>query len=210
MDSENVTDRTAGYTITLDDEIQALNRWAIDIPWIRIDPSVLNKGECIWVWVEFLNQNIGRGICSDCPPICDGMIKVACVCCSDKDPITGTCFFPYFTGTNAATEENPYWNGIAIQNTSSIAGTATLTAYEKNGTGTATFTTPEIPARGMYVDTLDRIEWDAGSTLSGGPVYINVVTTFPGVDGFAMMANSYPEFNGIGESMGYLCRKSCN
>lgn len=197
-----VTDRTAGYVITVEDETLALNRWFVRIPLMRIDPGILHNGECIFVRVEFLNQDIGRGICSDCPPICEATIKVACVCCSEIDN-TSSCFFPYFTSTTAPDDAQPYWNGIAIQNTSSIAGTATLTASEQDGVGKGTFTTPEIPAGGMYVVTLDSIAFEG--TLSGGPVFISVTTQFPTMDGFAMMANT-----ATGESMGYLCRKNCN
>lgn len=198
-----VTDRTAGYTITLQDEIDALARWAIDIPLIRIDPGILHNGECIYVRVEFLNQNIGRGICSDCPPICEGTIKVACVCCSDEEK-TSSCFFPYFTSVVAPDDINPYWNGIAIQNTSSVAGKATITASEKDGVGKGTFTTPDpIPAGGMFVATLDTLTFDGN--LGSGQVFLTVTTEFPTMDGFAMMANSL-----TGESMGYLCRKGCN
>jgi hypothetical protein len=198
-----VTDRTAGYTITLQDEIDALARWFIDIPLMRIDPAILHNGECIYVHVEFLNQNIGRGICSDCPPICDGTIKVACVCCSDEDK-TSSCFFPYFTSVVAPDDVNPYWNGIAIQNTSNVAGKATFTVSEKDGVGKGTFTTPDpIPAGGMFVATLDSLTFEG--TLGTGQVFITVSTEFPTMDGFAMMANQL-----TGESMGYLCRKSCS
>jgi len=200
-----VTDRTAGYTITLQDEVDALARWFIDIPLMRIDPAILHNGECIYVRVEFLNQNIGRGICSDCPPICEGTIKVACVCCSDEEK-TSTCFFPYFTSVVAPDESGnfPYWNGIAIQNTSSVAGKATLTVSEKDGIGKGTFTTTDpIPAGGMFVATLDSLTFDGN--LGSGQVFITVSTEFPTMDGFAMMANQL-----TGESMGYLCRKSCS
>jgi hypothetical protein len=194
-----VTDRLAGYTITVPDEEQALNRWFVQIPLIRIDPCVLHNGEVIKVKVEFLNQNIGRGICSDCPPVCEGTITVAIVCCESS----GSCVFPYFASISAPDDSQPFWNGIAIQNTSGADGTALITAHEKDG-GVGTFTTDVIPAGGMFVRTLDQIEFTG--TLVGGnvPLWIEVSTGFTSMDGFAMMANT-----ATGESMGYLCRKPC-
>lgn len=194
-----VTDRTAGYTITLDDEINALNYWQIDIPFIRIDRTILHNGETIKVKVEFLNQDVGRGICSDCPPICEGTITVAKVCCDESS----TCFFPYFTSISAPDDATGqfYWNGISIINNSGVAGVATFTAHEQGG-GIGTFETPLIQPGSMFVTTLDQIQWTG--TLLGGlrPIFIDVTTNMSMIDGFAMMADS-----STGESMGYLCRK---
>jgi hypothetical protein len=194
-----ITERTAGYEITQADEINALVYWRVDIPPMRIEPVKLHNGECIYVRVEFLKQGI-TGICFDCPPICEAIIKVACVCCEDIDN-TSSCFFPYFTSVKAADGiDRFYWNGIAISNTSAIAGTATLAAFEADGKGKGTVTSEEIPPGGMWVRALEAL--DFGSKIGGDPIYIQVTTTFPGMDGFGMMANS-----DTGESMGYLCRK---
>ena len=83
-----VTDPTAGYTITEEDEILALARWFVQIPPIRIDPAVLHDCESIKVRVEFLNQN--SGICSDCPSVCAGDIIVGQVCSSPCTTCTYT------------------------------------------------------------------------------------------------------------------------
>jgi len=205
-----VTDRTAGYTITVADETLALNRWWVNIPLIRIDKNILHNGEKICVKVEFLNQNIGRGICNDCPPVCEGTICLAIVCCESSS----TCFFPYFTSATApvGTTGNQYWNGIAIQNTSSIAGKATLVAHETGPDAAtagrvASWTSDVILPGTMLVKTLDQIPFTPA--LRGGlPLYIDVSTEFGSMDGFAMMADSTPD--GKGESMGYLCRKPCD
>lgn len=192
-----VTDRSAGYEITLADETAGVARWAIDIPLIRIDPAILHNGETIKVKVEFLLQS-GGGICTDCPPICEGIITVAKVCCGENS----TCFFPYFTSTTAATPDNPYWNGIAIVNKSGTTGTATLKVYQQDGaTGEKTVT---IEPGSMFVAALENVDFESTKgTLGGLPVYIDVTTTFGAMDGFAMMSNS-----DTGDSMGYLCRMS--
>lgn len=193
-----VTDRSAGYLITTQDEVDGVARWRVNIPPIRIDPNVLHNGETIKVKVEFLLQT-GGGICTDCPPICEGTIIVARVCCADT---VGGCFFPYFTATSAVTPEQPYWNGIAIINKGTTAGVATLNFYQQDG-ATGTFTTPSIPGGSMFVSALENIDIQTTSgTLGGLPVYVSVTSNFSAIDGFAMMSNS-----DTGDSMGYLCRQ---
>jgi hypothetical protein len=194
------TNVDAGYTITLSDENLKRSRWWIDIPYIRIDPNVLHNGEKISVKIETLDQATG-GICATCVATCECIIDVAYVCPSSPVVLTDKCLFPYFTSTTEATPEQPYWNGIAIINTSTTPGTATLSVFQKDG-ATGTFTTPTIDAQSMYVEALENIPF-TGSGLGGkNPIYIKVVTTFDGMDGFAMIANTV-----TGESMGYLCRQ---
>lgn len=111
----------------------------------------------------------------------------------DPASVSGTCLFPYFTSLQGG----DYWNGIAIINPSAVAGTVTLTAYQRDGS-VATFTTPSIPARGLYVNLLENITW-AGA-VSGESLYISVASGNFKPEGFAMMAN------GAHDSMGYVCK----
>lgn len=191
------TDVTAGYLITADDVLNKLSRWWIILPEMRVDN--LQPNDKISVRIETLDQASG-GICATCRATCVCVIDVAQMCPTSGD-LTGTsCLFPYFTSTTAATPGNPYWNGIAIVNTSSKAGVAVLSVYQQDGM-TGTFTTPSIAGHGMYVAALENIGF-FGTGLGDMPVYISVSSTFEAVDGFAMIANSE-----TGESMGYLCRK---
>ncbi len=193
-----VTDRQYGYQITTTDEQNGVARWAINIPLIRVDTTILHSGETIKVKVEFLLQS-GGGICTDCPPICEGIITVAKVCCGEQS----ACFFPYFTSTTTVTAEQPFWNGIAIVNKGGAAGTATLQVYQQDG-ARGTFTTPVIEPGSMFVAALENIDFTSTvGTLGGLPVFIDVSSTFGAIDGFAMMSNS-----DNGDSMGYLCRQS--
>lgn len=186
-----------GYTISPNDVLYKLSRWWIIIPDMRIDSTVLHNGETISVKIETLDQATG-GICATCVATCECTIDVAQVCPTGATS-TG-CLFPYFTSTGTATSASPYWNGIAIVNTGSTAGTATLTVYQKDGK-TGTFTTPTVAAGSMYVAALENIGF-TGAGLGGLPVFIKVSTTFSSMDGFAMIADA-----ATGESMGYLCRK---
>jgi hypothetical protein len=86
-----VTDPTAGYVITAADELSKLSRWWIDIPEIRIDPTVLHNGEKISVKIETLDQSTG-GICPDCVATCECTIDVAKVC----------TYSPFFTTLTVA------------------------------------------------------------------------------------------------------------
>lgn len=108
----------------------------------------------------------------------------------------GTCLYPYFTSLAA---DPTYWNGIAIVNTSSTAGTATLTATEQDGS-VGTFTTPSIAAGSMFVSLLENIAW-TGAGLGGSPVWISAAGSTFTPAGFAMIANP-----ANGASMGYLCK----
>jgi hypothetical protein len=192
-----VTDVTAGYVITDLDELNKLSRWRIDIPEIRIDPTVLHNGEKISVKIETLDMDSG-GICADCVVTCECIIDVALVCPSGE---VGTeCLFPYFTSTTAPNDAQPWWNGIAITNISSTDGTATLTVHQQDG-ATGTFTTETIAAGSIWVRPLEAIPF-TGSGLGDLPIWIQVTTTFPQMDGFAIIADT-----STGESMGYLCRK---
>jgi len=194
-----VTNVDQGYVITSADEFLKTSRWWINIPEIRIDPAVLYNGEKISVRIELLDMTSG-GICADCTVTCTCVIDVAYVC---PKTTSSTCLFPYFTTTGTP---NPWWNGIALVNTSKTAGNVTLKVYQKDGkTGTYTTTTP-VAAGSMFIATLDNIAFTAASgTLGGVPLYIEATSTFTGLDGFAMIANTQS-----GESMGYLCRKNCN
>jgi len=188
------TNVDSGYLITGDDVLNKLSRWWIILPEMRVDPSVVKANDVISVRIETLDQASG-GICATCRATCVCVIDVAIMC--PQGPSSSACIFPYFTSTTAGGD---YWNGIAIVNTGSSAGNATLTVYQQDG-ATGTFTTPSIAGHGMYVAALENIGF-TGTGLGDMPIYISVSSNFSSLDGFAMIANP-----ASGESMGYLCRK---
>lgn len=194
-----VTNVDAGYIITAADELNKLARWVINIPPIRVDPKVVKANDKISVRIETLDLNTG-GICADCVVSCECVIDVAIVCPTGLS--ASTCLFPYFTSVTAANDAafQPWWNGIAITNTSAYDGTAKLTVTQQDGK-TGTFTTPVIKAGSIFVRALENIPF-VGTGLGGLPVWIKVDTTFPSMDGFGIMGDT-----STGESMGYLCRK---
>jgi len=163
-----ITDPVNGYTITLQDETDNVSRWLINIPEMRIDTSVLHNCEVISVKIEMLDQNTG-GICAECSAVCECIIQVAKVCCAD--PSSSTCLFPYFTSTTAPNDAQPWWNGIAIINTGSSDGTATLLVTQTDGVK-GSITVP-VKAGAIYVEMLKDIDFTAaGGTLGDLPVWI--------------------------------------
>jgi hypothetical protein len=111
--------------------------------------------------------------------------------------VSNSLLFPYFSSLSAGTGVGDFWNGIAVINTSSTAGTANFTAQERDGS-VGTFSVA-IPAKGMYVNLLELIPW-VGTGLGNSQCYITVTTDFA-ADGFGMIAKET-----TGESMGYLPR----
>jgi len=107
-----------GYQVTAADVDPAnpLNYWWIDIPMLRIDPSLAASGALISVKIELLDS-AGAGICPQCAPICECIYDVAYVCC-DPDVMSPCCiYYPYVL------QGEPGWaSGIAFTNLGFVAG----------------------------------------------------------------------------------------
>jgi hypothetical protein len=117
--------------------------------------------------------------------------------------VSSSLLYPYFTQMDTAAD--PFWDGIAITNTSSAAGTVNLTIYEADG-DVATMTV-NIPAHSMYVNLLSAMigsmtmTTSVDGTLGNARCYITAMGNV-NLDGFAMIA-----YDATGESMGYLPRQ---
>jgi hypothetical protein len=168
--------------------------WWIDIPPIRIDPSILKNSELISVKVEIYDPTLPLPICPGCVvTICDCTIVVAQVCCTATTATTLT--FPYFTQLSYTGD---WWNGLVINNPTAAAGSCALTARMKNaGTRTATVA---VPANGAVVDLLSNaatFTW-AGTGSLDMALTLTAVCNYGGATGFAFMSNAK------GDSMGYV------
>jgi len=175
-----------GYLITLAD-VNVPYFW-IDVPPIRIDPKVIAAGAIISVNIQLFDAT-QTPVCPSCIiPLCGCTIDVAQVGCTAA--VSTTLLYPYFTSLTAG----DYWNGIAIGNPTSSAGSCTITAYEKDGSqGTATVA---VPGNALFVDVLQNITF-AGTGLGGVPLYLSATCNYGGAFGFGMMSNP------AGASMGY-------
>lgn len=179
----------AGYLITLADVNLAY--WWMDIPPIRIDPGVVKEGDIISVFIQIFDAT-QTPVCPSCiVPLCGCTIDVARVGCTQTQ--TTTLRFPYFTSLT----EGQYMNGFVLGNPNTAAGSCALTAHELDGsTGTVTVA---VPAKGLFVSTLDdttQMPW-AGTGLGGVSLYIDATCNYGGAFGFAQI------FDGAGVSAGY-------
>lgn len=177
---------------------------------VKIITSSNNLGiaaSSLFVWVDFpaFNYNLAEVKAGDvvsvkvtlakstCGSVGTWTIPVGTFGCTYVS--SGVLLFPYFTSLTT----DAFWNGIAIINTGSTAGTANFTAYEKDGS-VGSVASVAVPAKGMYVNLLESMPW-VGTDLGGSQCYIQVSSDFA-ADGFGMIAKP-----GTGESMGYLPRK---
>jgi len=161
----------------------------INLPPFNYNLAEVNAGDVVSVRITLQKSTCGIVGTFD---LCIGTFIGTC-----PAPVgTSTKLFPYFTSLGT---DPVWWNGIAIVNTSGTAGTATLTAYEQDGS-VGTFTTPSIAAHSMYINLLSNIAW-VGAGVGDSPAYISVTGQFPSLEGFGMIANPIS-----GESMGYLAK----
>ncbi|RJP84121.1 MAG: hypothetical protein C4518_19645 [Desulfobacteraceae bacterium] len=185
---------TTGYMITDNDDYDDRATWAIDIPEMRVDNSMIVGGEKVWVKI-CLSRYTG-GICEELPCCC--LIYIGELCCESIRQSSGLVY-PYFPKANQET-----WNliGMTITNLEMVDGSATITMYETDGT-VGTLTVP-VAANSIYLNTLASIIADPGMVVSGTGVlgdaisYMVVTTDFD-ASGFVMIADTID-----GASMGYL------
>jgi len=155
-----------------------------DFPRFNWNLSEITAGDVVSVKVTLTKSTCGK--------VGEWTIPVGTFGCSGS---ACNLTFPYFTSLTAG----DYWNGIAVVNTGSTAGTATFKAYEKDGS-VGEVAAVAIPAKGMYVNLLEAMPW-TGTGLGGQPLFIRVETNFT-CDGFGMLAQPTT----TGGSMGYLPR----
>ena len=188
------TAAATGYQILDTDIIGQNSNWAIDIPAMRADLTVVEAG---WdVYVEIcIKESISESgtICSDCGQCCF-MLKIGTLCCPDEEVgYSRTLIFPYLGKSDGA-----WWNGIAVTNLTSQAGTANVTLYENGDVFTGTVAVAANISEIIDVTALTLTTANGDGEMGNERSYVKVVTDF-NASGFAMMAK---ESNGV--SMGYL------
>ncbi|MBC2714675.1 MAG: hypothetical protein HF978_05130 [Desulfobacteraceae bacterium] len=181
-----------GYVVTTADEIDGNASWAIDIPWMRVDPSRVVAGDKVWVRICLLLDC--SGICSD-DVVCCCDVYIGELCCSFDSAEYAGLIYPYFPPANSAA-----FNllGMTITNLAALEGSATITMYEDDGdVGTLDVT---IPGNGIYLTTIADLTaaMTSTGTLGDAKSYLTVTADFPAT-GFAMIADTID-----GASMGYL------
>jgi len=191
-----------GYLVQPEDELEGNSSWAIDIPYMRVDPTRVSAGDK--VWVRICLQLDCDGICSDDLECCCE-IFIGELCCdtfgSENNDLI--LLYPYFPPANSSA-----FNllGMTITNLSATDGEATIQMFESDADGEATERgeiTVVVPGNGIYLQTIGALASGMTKMAGAGDLgdeksYLVVTTNFSGT-GFAMIANTVD-----GASMGYL------
>jgi len=185
-----------GYTITLADAENDRSQFAIDIPHIKFDPSMIDEGDVISVQIcltcaEDGEVNVGS-ICGGCGCCCEFELGTI-LCC--REGTSSSLTYPYVTAMNDAN----WWYGMVITNLSSFAGEAEVTIYETDG-DTETVTV-DVDANSMFVASNVDLMDAFGEGIGDARAYFKVKTDFS-ADGFLFIGN-----DGKSEAMGYLPRQ---
>lgn len=163
-----------------------------------VGSQAVTDGDSVTVRVTLDRAPCGNILTTD---HCVGNLVASCP--TTPATYSKTITYPYFTEGNT----DGFWDGIALTNTTTSAGTVTLTMYEADG-DIATATVP-VAARSLYVNTIETMIANGDftlatvveGTLGNARSYIVATSNTLSLDGFAMMGN-----NGTGVSMGYLPR----
>ncbi len=173
---------------------------------LNLPPFVYNLAEVNPGDVVSVHVTLSKATCGSYSfDLCMGTFVAKCSV--DPTKTTGSCILPFVASLAAG---DTYWNGIAISNNSSTAGTVTLTAYKADNT-TATATV-SVPAKGIvsgFVYDTTKFPW-TGTTPAGVPAYIQLQSTgfaTPDLNAFVFMSDSISTTDATSNSMGYTCVK---
>lgn len=192
----------SGYRITAADAMADLSSWVVDIPSMRVDPSLATRDLGVYVKITLFKGSqadfTDNNLCDNIEIIgCPGYIYIGRLCC-DPD---GSLVYPYFPPASST-----YWGliGMTLTNVTDTAGEATVTVYETDG-DVGMLDGLELGANETFLTTLAELianadmEQIAGTgSLGDSRSYIEVKAPFD-ASGFVMIANP-----STGESMGYL------
>jgi len=207
-DPDNPTTAPYGYTVTAADVSNGRSTWWVDIPMLRADSNITERGWKVYVKVSIqLAEETGTGgLCSDCPK-CEHLVEIGTLCCDEaEESCADTLIFPYFP------DITDFWFGLVITNLGSEDGLATINLYETGTNGDKASGTVTVPANGTRVFTsselYEELSFDESpdGVLGNASSYLKIVTDFP-ASGFAMQAK---RDDGTA-SMGYLpVRPDCS
>jgi hypothetical protein len=185
-----------GYTVTAADELNNNSIWAIDIPHIVFDPTMVGEGDEISVRIC-----VALADPDDCSVASGGVCgEVGCCCtfllgdlCCPEATESFNLIYPYTTPMNDAN----WWYGMVITNlTGGAAGTANITVYENDGDSESVEV--EVPANGMFVRSNMELMDIFGEDIGDSRAYFDVETDFS-ASGFLFIGNDTKA-----EAMGYL------
>jgi hypothetical protein len=174
------------YVITTEDAIGDCKFW-IDIPTMRIDPSVAQPGAIIEVQVRLLFNREITGVCPECEPpdVCDCTLQVGVVCC-DEDATTptdeGCLYFPYVVHGI-----QPWAAGIAVTSRVDMPTTPTCTLTLTDAAGNkATYTKSGVGK--IWTFMLDDILSNFSGTQLSGPASLKIESNYS-MDGYSFLTD---------------------
>jgi hypothetical protein len=182
------SERLGDYVITKKDPMGRCKLW-IDIPPLRIDPTVATAGDTIKVAVKLIFNREVEGICPECDPpdICECIVEVAKVCgCTST--VDETClYFPYVV---QGIELSSGWAaGIAITSrTDNMPADpyCTLTLTDQAG-NVATYTKSGVQNIWTFMIDSELANF-TGSTLVPGAASLKVKANYS-IDGYSFVTN---------------------
>lgn len=180
-----------GFIIPRVIDLENRSNWAIDIPNMVFDPTVVAPGDVITVQICLAKALDGEvdlgGICGTTGCCCTFTVGTLGCCEGDS---AYKLIYPYATPMNHA----DWWYGFVITNLTGADGEADITVYETDG-DTATITVT-VGANNMYVKSMSELMTAFGGTIGDQRAYFEVSTNF-NANGFFFIGNGT-------ESMGYL------
>jgi hypothetical protein len=162
----------------------------VDIPSMRIDPTVAQDGDIVKVQIRLLFNRRPAGICPECDPpdVCDVTLDVAVVCPVEDAGEVGDeycMFFPYvLQGLN---ESSGWSTGIAISARDEMPADAWVELKLKDRAGNIATYKRESMGQGLvWAFVLDDVMDNFAGTLVSGATSLTVTSNYS-MDGYQFL-----------------------
>ncbi len=184
------SDEDTDYMITQQDATEATGqcRLWIDIPAMRVDPTVAQPGAIIQVTVRLLFNREIEGICTACDPpdVCDVTIDVGMVCDGQDNVVPNAehcMFFPMVLQNSSG-----WQTGIAISAREALPDDAqvTLELYDTKSEDAATYTKTFTGKGRVWSFVLDNILNEFDKPVEGGFASLRVISNYS-MDGYQFL-----------------------
>lgn len=180
------SDEQTDYVITKDDSHGDCKLW-IDIPAMRIDPTVAKKGDIIEVQVRLLFSREVTGVCPECEPpdVCDCVLQVGIVCPGEGVTPSGEycMYFPYVL---QGIQDAGWVSGIAVTGREDLPDDAycKLTLMDASGNKASYTNNSVVP---IWTFILDSVMSNfSGDTLVPGASSLEVISNYR-IDGYSFL-----------------------
>lgn len=179
------------YMFTDEDSEGHCYLW-IDIPAMRIDPTIAVDGDNIDVLVRLLFNREFEGICEDCnpPDVCECIRTIGKVCPGDT-PAPGDTYcmlFPY-----VLQNLNPWWSGVVVMARDDELPTDAyfeLVAKDQDGNmGTYRVTTPTPIWTSVIDSVIPQFTMTKGTMFKPGALSLKVTANYS-IHGYSFLTDN--------------------